>query len=1625
LTIFTTLNPLTLKRFKKILKWFFLVLLFLIIAAYIFIRTPYGQNWIGQQVTKKLSKSLGTKVTVKRVSFSLLNNMHLEGLMVEDKLGDTILYAGNASVRITDWFVFKKEAELKYIGLEDALIKFQRLDSSGWRHQFVFDFFGSSGSTEKKEGGLKLNLKKAALKNVTFVKKDKWLGDDLSIQLNALDLDADKLNLSGNQFEINSLIIDKPIVSIANYKKLKPSDTISVKQIVDELIQPVSWNKSKTLVKVGTLKITNGVFKTDKETIRPPFDYFDGKHILFSDINVTMDGASFVGDTVYSKLILTAKERSGLEVKNLSANVKMTPQGMEFDKMLLQTNRSTLRHYFSMSYDDMSDMGDFIHKVKLSASFDSTYIDSDDIAFFAPKLNSWKKKIILKGKVRGKVDDLIGRDMVVQAGNSTLLNGDITLTGLPDINETFIDFKANHFKTTYSDAVTIVPALRRITNPRLNRIQYVNFKGSFTGFIKDFVTYGTIQTNLGTVKSDLNMKLPPGQQPVYAGNIETDDFKLGEFLGDNTLGSVSLKAKLKGTGFIESKRNVLVDGNISHVDYKNYRYKDIAINGRLDKKMFEGTASIHDPNVDLALDGTIDFNKKTPRFDLRSNITTIDLRKLGFTKDSVFFKGNLDVNFDGASIEDFVGTASISNAELINGSQRLPFDSLVLNSTYESGVKKLTAVANEMQAAIEGDFKLNELSDATAYLLNKYYPSYIKAPKKFPAGQNFSFDITTYYVDEYLKLINPKLAGFNNSHFTGRLNTYTSQLALNAYLQQFQYGQYTFDEVNITAAGNGDSLLVTGGTQKIHINDSLHIPFAQFQIAAANDISKITINTGANQAVEKANINAVVKTFTDGVDIEFDPSDFTLNGKQWTVDKDGVLRFRKNSAADGQLVISDGNQKIELVTERSNVGNWSNLKAKLTNINLADIQPYIMPKNRLEGLLSGNILVENPGGNMKISSSDIRTKHLRLDNDSLGEINAAVDYDKITKELKLKGSTANQENNLSFDGKIFIGDKEKERGNKIALKAKKFEIKILERFLGNLFSNMQGYLTGDVDLEGAFKQLAITGKGRLENAGLKINFTQCFYKIKDTEISLTPEEINLNGLVLTDTITKNAIYLRGGIDHNSFRDMLYDINISTRKPNTTDVANNKPVLLLNTTYKDNKQFYGKVFGTGSMTLVGPQNNMYMKIDAVASEKDSSYVTLPPAASRESGIADFLIERKYGREMTDADVAKSTTNIIYDVDITANPAVTATVQIDELTGDQVKGRGTGSLNIRSGTAEPLSLRGRFDIQEGDYLFTFQSIVKKPFKLKTGGNNYIMWDGDAYKAQVNIDAYYEAVNVSFQPLADALSISNSGLANERGNVYVVANMRGDLFKPDFSFKLDFPETNRIKNDPSLAISLQQLESDINALNKQVAFLIVLNSFAPTSLDNSTYWSTTIVNNVTQSAYSSISGLLFNEINKAINSAFSKIFNNKVGFNITSSLYNRNLLEATNSNLAPNLDINIPISLSNRFNINVGQTIDLGYANGNSTTDVLRWLPDVSLEWKLNEKGNLIASIFYRENNDFLTANANGSSGRAKRVGANISYRKEANNFWELFFRRKNKDNNPPTAIDSTSSPAAKQE
>lgn len=78
--------------------------------------------------------------------------MNLDGLMVEDRAKDTLLYAGTARLNITDWFFLKEKAVIKYVGLDNSVVNMNRKDSV-WNYQFLIDYFISpqkNSSSEKK-----------------------------------------------------------------------------------------------------------------------------------------------------------------------------------------------------------------------------------------------------------------------------------------------------------------------------------------------------------------------------------------------------------------------------------------------------------------------------------------------------------------------------------------------------------------------------------------------------------------------------------------------------------------------------------------------------------------------------------------------------------------------------------------------------------------------------------------------------------------------------------------------------------------------------------------------------------------------------------------------------------------------------------------------------------------------------------------------------------------------------------------------------------------------------------------------------------------------------------------------------------------------------------------------------------------------------------------------------------------------------------------------------------------------------------------------------------------------------------------------------------------------------------
>jgi hypothetical protein len=144
-----------------------LSLLILVCLTLAFVQTEWGQNWLAKKATTRLSRDLQSRISIKHISIGFFNKLNLEGVLVEDQKQDTLLYAGIVQVRITDWFFLKDEAVLHYIGLENAVINLTRTDSV-WNYKYLEDYFATPSLPQKKEAGIRFNLKEVVLNNVAF-----------------------------------------------------------------------------------------------------------------------------------------------------------------------------------------------------------------------------------------------------------------------------------------------------------------------------------------------------------------------------------------------------------------------------------------------------------------------------------------------------------------------------------------------------------------------------------------------------------------------------------------------------------------------------------------------------------------------------------------------------------------------------------------------------------------------------------------------------------------------------------------------------------------------------------------------------------------------------------------------------------------------------------------------------------------------------------------------------------------------------------------------------------------------------------------------------------------------------------------------------------------------------------------------------------------------------------------------------------------------------------------------------------------------------------------------------------------------------------------------------------------
>jgi hypothetical protein len=457
------------------------------------------------------------------------------------------------------------------------------------------------------------------------------------------------------------------------------------------------------------------------------------------------------------------------------------------------------------------------------------------------------------------------------------------------------------------------------------------------------------------------------------------------------------------------------------------------------------------------------------------------------------------------------------------------------------------------------------------FFLNKYYPTYFNKPTQPIRNQDFTFHLDTHKVDAFVKLLDARLEGFDDAEFNGTLKIPGNEMEFHASIPSFTYDGKTFSTIRLNSKGLDGKLFTTVEVGEIALSDSFHFPTSTLELLTVEGVTNLHLKTSADKTLSRAELNANIKPLSDGIQIHFFPSSFYINNKKWDLEKDGEITLRKNVIDASEVKFVQGNQEIVISTEMDEeLG--TNLVAKLKKLNIDDFGTFCNKATPNGGSTNRYTLtLRDPFGKQWLEF-DGKAENFALENKNIATIDMHAAADLKRGKIQFNGKGVDKNDEFEFNGSYDLKDSTDQALN-IGFTAKQFDISNLEPYLNNIFTDLQGSVVADLKVIGGAHHQYLTGSVLVKEGSMKVIYTNCKYKFSNETILFNPDEMDLGTLELKDTLGNTAI--AGGVmTHQFFNNFGFD-NIYFKSDR---------VLLLNTSKKENPDFYGKIIGNANMSF---------------------------------------------------------------------------------------------------------------------------------------------------------------------------------------------------------------------------------------------------------------------------------------------------------------------------------------------------------------------------------------------------------------------------------------------------------
>jgi TamB, inner membrane protein subunit of TAM complex len=1365
--------------------------------------------------------------------------------------------------------------------LSVVLLVFQYKPVQTWAAKKVAASLSEKLHTKVYIGGLYLKpFTSVMLDSLYVLDKNK----DTLLSTPELEITINGFTLPGS---IKKHLLDLSLIQLDNgsvYLKKQKGGKSNLSFIIDYFNSPPDTTKNKALSKPWTVKFEKIVinnmhfrYKNQKvDTLMKQVNFDDVDVHNFSTVIGNMDITHhlFKGDISS----LTLKEaKSGFYLKNLRGNATVDSNQILVQHMHVQTNHSDLKNYFRMKFKSFDDFDDVEDKVYMDGDFKSSQISSSDIAYFTDGLDRTKFDLGLDGRIKGYVNNLKAKDLMVTGGQATYLRGDFSLKGLPDWKNTFLELNFEQVSTNKKDLDYLYSNFSGKANAKvpdiIAKFGDVNFTGRFTGLQNDFIAYGSFKTKLGRFDPDINLKIAKNGTPSYSGKITTYNFDLGKLIDVSDLGRTTLTADVNGKGNDLESLAAKLDARINNISFKGYNYSNVGINGSFIKKIASAHVTIADKNINLVADGSVDLNPKLPAYNFNAGIDNARLHTLNLLNDTITLTAQISTNFAGNSLNNTEGKLLLSKIRISDPRKDYLVDTVYLAANGVGDGREISLRSDIANGSLKGNYDLPTLPAYFVTVVKRYIPS-LKTDITSTKPQNFSFNLQLKKMDALLAFYNPDISVPDQGNFIGKFNSEDKTATFNGYIKTIQLGATVFHDLIIDESTNNQYMGLNISLSRINITDSLLIKNIDITNFIKKDSVDFNIKLADKDATNQLDLYGLVQFARDTTArLKILPSDVILEHQPWRIDNQVRIRLLDGKTQVSGFELSNANQKVKIdgFISRSPA---DELKVQFENFRMSTFDQLVKTADiRLKGKLNGDVLLS------AVTSSPTFDSHLAIDSfvmnkTFIGNVKIASTLDSNRAQANIKMNIINRGlETMNIAGAYILGKNSGDALN-FNVKMNQTEAIIFEPFVKDLVSNLKGTISADLKLTGSASDPQFNGNITLENTGVTVNYLKTAYTVS-SKLNVANSIINVNNMVLKDpkggTGTAN-----GKVDLTDLSDPDIEVELKT-----------KNMMALNTNFKDNHLYYGTAYATGTFNFSGPTDNMDINIKAKT--EAGTVFNIPLNSSTTASDYDFIRYVNH-RDTTKSALPKNAFDGItlnFDLSVDEKTTVKITTSYGKLEGNGV----ANDLKLNISSLGDFNMYGDYLISTGKFEFIAKDVISKNFQVNQGGT--IRWTGDPTNAEINLDAIYEL-------RADVTNLyAAAGQSSSKANANVVLVqaeliLTKSLLLPVIDFNLNFP------TDPTIKDDLGTYLNDYNNRSLQAISLIATRNFSSGTGQNGT-----LGNQVLNTAGTAATELVFNRLNSIISqsnairnldvsirsfndaSASLRLFNER--FVLTGTLYN----------------------------------------------------------------------------------------------------------------------------------------